>query len=220
MYNPKSSHYPSPRATDSKLNLESADTTSCETKLPSLRELLVRIDESFQQERNRSLGGSVSPTPIPLASPRQASMSMGSLVHPPSYKPTEWALQHPLYKEFNSHFPQSQEPSLVKNTLDHGHSDSDSVAESRSDLSSTYSVSSTDSKKSSKEPPRRYLCTICDKRFTRPSTLKTHLNGHTGQKPFACPNKGCAWRFTVLSNMKRHAKICVAGEVHLPSAEK
>ena len=59
-----------------------------------------------------------------------------------------------------------------------------------------------------KEKARKYPCTVCDKRFTRPSTLKTHMNSHTGNRPFACNVAGCGWRFTVFSNLKRHARIC------------
>ncbi|KAJ3153010.1 hypothetical protein HK101_001772, partial [Irineochytrium annulatum] len=37
---------------------------------------------------------------------------------------------------------------------------------------------------STREPtPRRYLCNVCNKRFTRPSTLRTHMNSHTGERP-------------------------------------
>ncbi|KAJ3229413.1 hypothetical protein HDU81_005382 [Chytriomyces hyalinus] len=56
--------------------------------------------------------------------------------------------------------------------------------------------------------PRRYLCSLCSKRFTRPSTLRTHMNSHTGERPFVCTAAGCGWKFTVLSNLKRHLKIC------------
>ncbi|KAI9350936.1 hypothetical protein BDR26DRAFT_851803 [Obelidium mucronatum] len=56
--------------------------------------------------------------------------------------------------------------------------------------------------------PRRYMCSVCSKRFTRPSTLRTHMNSHTGERPYHCPSKGCEWKFTVLSNLKRHMRIC------------
>jgi hypothetical protein len=55
---------------------------------------------------------------------------------------------------------------------------------------------------------RKYVCTMCNKRFTRPSTLTTHMNSHTGERPYPCEAVGCNWRFTVLSNLKRHTKIC------------
>ncbi|KAJ3240628.1 hypothetical protein HDU81_003212 [Chytriomyces hyalinus] len=53
---------------------------------------------------------------------------------------------------------------------------------------------------------RKYICTYCSKRFTRPSTLQTHMNSHTGHRPFKCMH--CDMRFTVSSNMKRHMGHC------------
>ncbi|KAI8593134.1 hypothetical protein BDZ88DRAFT_384616, partial [Geranomyces variabilis] len=50
---------------------------------------------------------------------------------------------------------------------------------------------------------RRYTCPRCAKRFTRPSSLRTHLNSHTGEKPHGCH---CGRRFSVLSNLRRHQR--------------
>ncbi|ORZ06880.1 hypothetical protein BCR42DRAFT_426630 [Absidia repens] len=55
--------------------------------------------------------------------------------------------------------------------------------------------------------PRRYKCTVCVKRFTRPSSLATHMHSHTGEKPYKCLMDGCGRRFSVVSNLRRHAKI-------------
>jgi hypothetical protein len=39
--------------------------------------------------------------------------------------------------------------------------------------------------KSMTDAQRRYKCTLCDKRFTRPSSLATHMHSHTGEvSPF------------------------------------
>ncbi|KAL9557376.1 hypothetical protein MBANPS3_001400 [Mucor bainieri] len=54
---------------------------------------------------------------------------------------------------------------------------------------------------------KRYSCRICNKRFTRPSSLTTHIYSHTGEKPFKCPVAGCGRNFSVVSNLRRHAKI-------------
>ncbi|CAE6463003.1 unnamed protein product [Rhizoctonia solani] len=51
-----------------------------------------------------------------------------------------------------------------------------------------------------------HRCTICGRPFTRPSTLATHLNTHTGEKPHLCPVKSCGSRFSVSSNLRRHIK--------------
>ncbi|KAJ3748982.1 hypothetical protein DFH05DRAFT_1591510 [Lentinula detonsa] len=56
-------------------------------------------------------------------------------------------------------------------------------------------------------PPAKYECSYCGKGFNRPSSLKIHLNSHTGEKPFICPVEGCGRSFSVLSNMRRHARV-------------
>ncbi|KAF8441472.1 hypothetical protein L210DRAFT_3537269 [Boletus edulis BED1] len=53
----------------------------------------------------------------------------------------------------------------------------------------------------------KYECEYCGKGFTRPSSLKIHLNSHTGEKPFVCTFEGCGRCFSVLSNMRRHARV-------------
>jgi len=53
----------------------------------------------------------------------------------------------------------------------------------------------------------RYECSYCQKRFNRPSSLRIHINSHTGNKPFECTFTGCGRRFSVQSNMRRHARV-------------
>ncbi|KAF8210477.1 hypothetical protein K438DRAFT_1454529, partial [Mycena galopus ATCC 62051] len=53
----------------------------------------------------------------------------------------------------------------------------------------------------------KYECDYCGKGFSRPSSLRIHLNSHTGEKPFVCPVDGCGRSFSVLSNMRRHARV-------------
>lgn len=52
----------------------------------------------------------------------------------------------------------------------------------------------------------RFECTWCFKQFSRPSSLRTHIHTHTGEKPFRCAQSGCGRRFNVLSNLRRHEK--------------
>ncbi|KAI4216407.1 MAG: hypothetical protein LQ351_001417 [Letrouitia transgressa] len=48
---------------------------------------------------------------------------------------------------------------------------------------------------------------MCDKRFTRQSSLQTHMYSHTGEKSFNCKFPGCGRRFSVVSNLRRHRKV-------------
>ncbi|KAF7367696.1 C2H2 conidiation transcriptional factor [Mycena sanguinolenta] len=59
---------------------------------------------------------------------------------------------------------------------------------------------------------KKHGCTMCHKRFDRPSTLKKHLLVHTGEKAFQCTI--CERRFGVMSNLNRHIRRCSLREVH------
>lgn len=54
---------------------------------------------------------------------------------------------------------------------------------------------------------KKHRCKICDKRFTRPSSLQTHMYSHTGEKPYQCEVDGCGRHFSVVSNLRRHRKV-------------
>ncbi|PFH45931.1 hypothetical protein AMATHDRAFT_157217, partial [Amanita thiersii Skay4041] len=51
---------------------------------------------------------------------------------------------------------------------------------------------------------KKHICPTCGKRFNRPSSLRIHVNTHTGATPFRCPWPNCGREFNVNSNMRRH----------------
>lgn len=53
----------------------------------------------------------------------------------------------------------------------------------------------------------RYVCPYCNKKFSRPSSLRIHTYSHTGEKPFVCTEPGCGRHFSVQSNMRRHLRV-------------
>lgn len=63
------------------------------------------------------------------------------------------------------------------------------------------------SSKMSSNTQKKHKCKVCDKRFTRPSSLQTHMYSHTGEKPYACDMEGCGRHFSVVSNLRRHKKV-------------
>ncbi|ESZ99568.1 hypothetical protein SBOR_0041 [Sclerotinia borealis F-4128] len=63
------------------------------------------------------------------------------------------------------------------------------------------------SSKVSSSTLKKHKCKICEKRFTRPSSLQTHMYSHTGEKPFPCDIEGCGRHFSVVSNLRRHKKV-------------
>ncbi|ORZ04823.1 hypothetical protein BCR41DRAFT_362294 [Lobosporangium transversale] len=51
---------------------------------------------------------------------------------------------------------------------------------------------------------KSHQCDVCQKRFSRPSQLRTHLFTHSGEKPHMCPL--CHKLFNVASNLTRHVR--------------
>lgn len=63
----------------------------------------------------------------------------------------------------------------------------------------------------------KFQCHYCMKRFSRPSSLRTHIHSHTGEKPFRCDVPGCGRCFSVHSNLRRHQKSHSTSILPIPS---
>lgn len=124
------------------------------------------------------------PTPQRLhyySSPSQHRLSVSSVS---SVSSTTSAMSVPVF--VSDHYSQLDNCSQVP-----------FVQETMVPVSAGSVISSYDSKKT---------CPICGKQCSRPSTLKTHILIHTGDKPFECQWPSCGRSFNVKSNMLRHFK--------------
>ncbi|KAI9255972.1 hypothetical protein BY458DRAFT_519736 [Sporodiniella umbellata] len=140
-----------------------------------------------------------TPTESPLMEPSRHHHGMAG------FEPN-----HHYFHPYPTHNNNSDTSSGVR----HHHSNNNKIRNGYSNktkrqcsIDSTCSESETSDKPYMAAAPRRYKCTVCPKRFTRPSSLATHMHSHTGEKPYECVHEGCGRRFSVVSNLRRHAKI-------------
>lgn len=66
-------------------------------------------------------------------------------------------------------------------------------------------LSGSTKKRLSQKNPATYACELCDKRFTRPYNLKSHLRTHTNERPFECSI--CGKAFARQHDRKRHEDL-------------
>ena len=58
------------------------------------------------------------------------------------------------------------------------------------------------------------VCTICQRKFWSPQTLKSHMSVHTGEQNYICPNAGCGRKLTSKRSHNTHMSTCQKEKVH------
>jgi uncharacterized Zn-finger protein len=88
-----------------------------------------------------------------------------------------------------------------------GHTDQDvSVTDRNSSASGIKSTAPKYHKQSSKSNDRfPFQCSICEKRFTRSTTLREYARSHNDERPYPCSS--CPKAFARLKDRKRHEKL-------------
>ncbi|CDO94581.1 unnamed protein product [Kluyveromyces dobzhanskii CBS 2104] len=82
---------------------------------------------------------------------------------------------------------------------------SDADEKSQDVEESTLNLIGTTKKKQAQRHPAVYACDICDKKFTRPYNLKSHLRSHTDERPYVC--SVCGKAFARMHDKNRHEDL-------------
>ncbi|KAF9971957.1 hypothetical protein BGZ73_005009 [Actinomortierella ambigua] len=61
-----------------------------------------------------------------------------------------------------------------------------------------------------------HVCPVCQRRFTRPFNLRSHLMTHTTARPYPCDQ--CHWKFTRQHDLQRHKRAKHPNSVTSPAA--
>ncbi|KAJ7062561.1 hypothetical protein C8F01DRAFT_1134562, partial [Mycena amicta] len=193
-----------------------ASTSSTSIVLPSIHEMFPehlmhiahphpRSGSGFPAHHHHRLPAPrVAPKPKPYARPEsshtysfdvlKSDPLSSSLAHVGSSRP----------------WPPSRAPSRGSSSRSHSPSHSEGTVDevdSLKDDDETQDVGNEEDKSrvgSSSASARKHVCPTCQKHFNRPSSLRIHVNTHTGATPYRCPHPGCGRAFNVNSNMRRH----------------
>ncbi|KAJ7072097.1 hypothetical protein C8F01DRAFT_229149 [Mycena amicta] len=198
---------PGPHTRPSSTRPPSRSHTDPSSYAPSTRYNTVPYD------RSRPLPGPYPPLQPDYVPSRTMSHDR-TYAPPPTYpsydprqEPRRYMVSQPPPPPQGYYSRSSAMPPAISTSLHGSHDEHDRTPVARFQSSGMPGYAPPDASMSS---TAKYECSYCGKGFSRPSSLRIHLNSHTGEKPFVCPVDGCGRSFSVLSNMRRHARVHVA----------
>ncbi|CAG8489006.1 5967_t:CDS:2 [Acaulospora morrowiae] len=165
-------------------------------RFPKNRESSVNDDDDYYSESSQS--------PMNSSSNMWRSPLRTSYVNNDGISPNSSTLKQVEKYQYSSYSP-SPYKSYTPRALNSSHSRKAPL--SLSYLPSPKSLMASFRASTSVDSPKKHACNYCQMRFSRPSTLQTHIYTHTGEKPFKCEEDGCGRCFSVVSNLRRHQKI-------------
>ncbi|KAF7318557.1 hypothetical protein HMN09_00366000 [Mycena chlorophos] len=182
--------------------------------MPSPTVVLPSIHEMFPDYLLAAKPPSASAPAANTAAPQPPPPApfLGGLPPRNHYLPAPMPPPLTLRFAFDAHPPSSpsssptllRSPTSTGSTVADGDRDGDSAESASDGQLSNEDDDDDDDGSSSPTSTRKHICPQCGKRFNRPSSLRIHVNTHTGATPFRCPYPNCGRAFNVNSNMRRH----------------